>query len=279
MSPVVRHVGAPDTGALFVSRVPVRHFALSVVLTVVWSAAAFAYSCPPDRIDETVRVAYVHDGDTVALADGRKLRIVGINTPELGFKGASPEAFATEARDALRAQLASRREIGLRFDQQQKDRYGRVLAHVFLENGVSLTAQLLEQGYGSALAVPPNLWNADCYRAAEREARTRRRGIWVLPAYQHTDAAVVDLDASGYKILQGRVSRWVARGGATALYLDGNVVLRVHDADAGYFEPGFFQRGPGYWQGREIEFRGWLHRYKDHLYMRIRHPAALTILE
>ncbi|KAF0191723.1 MAG: nuclease [Gammaproteobacteria bacterium] len=279
MSPVVRHVRAPGTGALFVSRVLVRHFVLPVLLTVVWSAAGFAYSCPPDRIDETVQVAYVNDGDTVALADGRKLRIVGINTPELGFTGASPEAFATEARDALWALLASRREIGLRFDQQQKDRYGRVLAHVFLENGVSLTAQLLEQGYGSALTVLPNLWNAECYRAAEREARTRQRGIWVLPAYQHTDAAAVDLDASGYKILQGRVSRWVVRGGATYLYLDGKVVLRIHGDDAGYFDPRIFQRGSGYCQGRKIEVRGWLHRYKDHLYMRIRHPAALTILE
>lgn len=279
MSPLARPARAPDPGAFFVSGAFLKYLMLLVLLTEIGSAAAVAHPCPPDRIDETTRVAYVHDGDTVVLADGRKLRIVGLNAPELGRDGSPPEEFALRARDTLRSLLASGHEIGLRLDQQRQDRYGRLLAHVFLDNNVNVAARLLAQGYGTTLVVPPNLWHETCYRAAEREARERARGIWMLPAYQHTDAAALDIDASGYKILRGRVSRLAVGGNSVRLYLDGNVVVRIHSNDVGYFKPLTFDTGSGYWAGRNIEARGWVHRYQDRVYMQIRHPAALTIVD
>ena len=64
------------------------------------SRALAAVDCPADRIDEYVEVADVHDGDTVRLVDGRKLRLIGFNTPELARDESPAEPLATEARQA-----------------------------------------------------------------------------------------------------------------------------------------------------------------------------------
>jgi endonuclease YncB( thermonuclease family) len=78
-------------------------FAAAILLCV--SALARA-DCAADRIDELARVARVHDGDTVVLHDGRKLRLIGINTPELPREDSPGQPFAQEARAALATLLA-----------------------------------------------------------------------------------------------------------------------------------------------------------------------------
>lgn len=246
-----------------------------VVLLCTASLVSHAQTCAPDRVDERVRVSRVHDGDTVQLRDGRKLRFVGVDTPELGRDGAPSQPYAQEAARALDKLLAAQPFLQLRYDAERRDPYQRLLAHLYLENGVSVEAWLLEQGYATQLVVPPNVWNLECYRAAERRAREARRGIWSLPRYQPVEAAALPRDAAGFYVVRGRVARIAESAKSVWLNLPGDVALRIDRKDLRYFDAPAMR----HWEGRTLIARGWLHRERGGLVMRVRHPAALDHVE
>ena len=95
------------------------------------TTAVFAL-CASERYDETIIIKKVHDGDTVNLADGRKLRLIGINTPELARDDRPAESYAAEAREYLQQYAEQTRLWRVRWGLQQQDRYGRWLGHVFI---------------------------------------------------------------------------------------------------------------------------------------------------
>ena len=95
-----------------------------------------ASACAATGSTEHSQVTYVYDGDTVKLKDGRRLRFIGINTPEVSRKGKPVQPLAEAARTALQDLLDTHNgTLLLQYGQQDHDRYGRLLAHVFLENG------------------------------------------------------------------------------------------------------------------------------------------------
>ena len=143
--------------------------------------AAASDDCIPERFDETVIVDHVYDGDTVRLTDGRRLRLIGLDTPEIFHDGRKAEPFAKAARSALVALLAqSGHQLHLAYDRERIDKYGRTLAHAYIVNGqpLSVGIELLVKGYAKTLFVPPNDRFAGCYRAAESRAREARAGLW-----------------------------------------------------------------------------------------------------
>ena len=93
-------------------------------------------------------VERVVDGDTFILANGERVRLLGIDAPELhagrrGHPGPFPEPGAVEARAALAAMIEGRR---VRLERHGRDRYGRTLARVYLPDGREAGAVLLERG-------------------------------------------------------------------------------------------------------------------------------------
>ena len=123
-------------------------------------------------------VSYVIDGDTFDLADGQRVRMLGIDAPEAGFGGKSPEAFSAEATDWLRNRIEGR-EVALRIDHPRTDRYRRTLAWVFEADGTLVNQQMLLAGRAKLLAdfgLPADL--EPTLRQAESEARIRRIGLW-----------------------------------------------------------------------------------------------------
>ncbi|MDH5185190.1 MAG: thermonuclease family protein, partial [Gammaproteobacteria bacterium] len=131
--------------------------ALFVFLALLSPPRLFAQPCLPPVIDEYATVRYVHDGDTLHLTDGRKLRFIGINTPELARDDLPQEPYAVEARQYVRGLLPTGSRIGLVYGTEREDRHGRVLAHIVLADGSSLNRRMLEHGYAQYIAVPPNL--------------------------------------------------------------------------------------------------------------------------
>ncbi len=123
----------------------------------------------PDRL-ETATVATVTDGDTIELADGRRVRYIGINTPE------RDQPYYQEATDINR-QLVGNQEVQLEFDVETFDKYGRTLAYVWVE-GVMINLEIIRQGYANAFTVPPNVRYEEQFREAERKARQAERGLW-----------------------------------------------------------------------------------------------------
>ena len=92
---------------------------------------------------EKASVKWVYDGDTVLLQDKRKIRIIGINSPETQHHKQKTEAYGAKAREALRELLKGfNYHIYLEYDQQREDKYSRILAHVFC-----LMAPIYQAGY------------------------------------------------------------------------------------------------------------------------------------
>ncbi len=128
------------------------------------------------------RVKRVFDGDTVQLSDGRRVRIIGINTPELAHGRAPAEEGAEAARDWLRQRLDGR-EIRLAFDRERGDRHGRWLAYLHDGRGDDIGLGLLCAGLAHVNIYPPNTARIEGYLAAEAEARAAGLGIWSQPRF------------------------------------------------------------------------------------------------
>jgi micrococcal nuclease len=123
----------------------------------------------PDNL-ETVTVASVVDGDTVELTNGRRVRYIGINTPE------RDQPYYAEAT-ALNRKLVEGKNVQLEFDLETFDQYGRSLAYLWFE-GRLVNLTIVQEGYANAFTVPPNVRYEERFREAEREAREAERGLW-----------------------------------------------------------------------------------------------------
>jgi endonuclease YncB( thermonuclease family) len=138
-------------------------------------------TAPPVSAPETQEiavVAHVVDGDTVRLQDGRRVRYVGIDAPEMEDPFGQAEPLAEEATRANRRRVAGRR-VQLERDTSEHDRFGRILRHV-LVNGQCVGVDLVRAGLARALPLYPDLGRADEILVAEQEARAARRGIWSI---------------------------------------------------------------------------------------------------
>ena len=193
-------------------------------------------------------VGRVIDGDTLELRDGRRLRLIGINTPEIGRRGETSEAFAQAARQRLQ-QLTDVQPLLLSVGENPKDHYGRTLGHLYAADS-NIEAQLLREGLGYALAVPPNVDLVECHATAERVAREGSLGVWEGAAF--TPASQVS--SGGFHIVRGRVQSVSKAGKYYWLELDGPLVLRVAKRDTSY------PKAPSVEQlaGNEVEARGWV---------------------
>lgn len=124
-----------------------------------------------------VRVRWVNDGDTVVLNDGRKLRYLGINTPEIDYERQLGQPYAYVAKRFNR-ELVDGKKIRLEFEQKKTDQYGRMLAYVFLADGTFVNRQLLIKGYGYFYPSKlPGKYD-DLLLKTQREAMSTQTGIW-----------------------------------------------------------------------------------------------------
>lgn len=135
------------------------------------TATAPAHGGPSQPGDlQSATVAKVVDGDTIELSDGRRVRYIGINTPERG------QPYYQEATEANR-QLVEGRDVQIEFDVETFDQYGRTLAYIWVD-GVMANWEIINRGFANAFTVPPNVRYEAEFRAAERAAREAGRGLW-----------------------------------------------------------------------------------------------------
>jgi len=108
----------------------------------------------------SVEVVHVVDGDTIEVCciAGRreKVRYIGVNTPEMNHPTKGVEAYGKEARETNR-RLVESKTVRLEFDVDPQDRYGRLLAYVYLEDGTFVNAWLVGRGFAQVMTVPPNV--------------------------------------------------------------------------------------------------------------------------
>ena len=137
---------------------------------------------------ETATVLRVIDGDTCLLEDGRRVRYLGINSPEKG------EPHAMEATLANNA-LVGGKTIRMEFLRAREDRYGRLLAYVFV-NETLVNEVLVRQGHAHIYFRVAAKYG-ERLRQAQEEARTAGRGIWEKVAERSIAIATVHADAEG----------------------------------------------------------------------------------
>lgn len=118
-------------------------------------------------------VANIVDGDTIDLESGERVRYLMIDTPELS----SQDCYAEEATE-LNRQLVLDREIRLAYDVECQDRFGRLLAYVYVGDN-EINTLMVERGYACLLQIPPNgADRSDEFAGLENLARNEERGMW-----------------------------------------------------------------------------------------------------
>ncbi|RDH80884.1 MAG: nuclease [endosymbiont of Seepiophila jonesi] len=218
-------------------------------------------------------MAEVFDGDTLLLSDGRRIRLIGINTPETGWEDKPDEPHAKAAKRRLERLVSdSGKRIRLEKGHQQKDRYRRILAHIYSQNGKNLIEALLQDGAGFQIVFPPNLDHLQCYSAAESRARAAGRGVWASASVP--DAAGLARSVEGFRLLRGWVEKLQQSRRSFWLNIAG-VKLRVDRSDLDHFNEGQLES----LVGQRVEVRGWIRSYKGSQRIRIRHPSAIRKLD
>jgi micrococcal nuclease len=117
-------------------------------------------------------VAEVVDGDTLRCRDGRKVRLIGIDSPE---RAQGSEGVL--ARRALLRLLPLGRAVRLERDVRGTDRYGRTLAYVWTGDSL-INEVMVRQGWAVLYTVPPDVKYADRLERAQKEARQAKAGLW-----------------------------------------------------------------------------------------------------
>ena len=153
------------------------HASLHLLAVLV---AACLLGCEPP-LPKEARVRRVVDGDTIQLADGRLLRYIGINAPEVRRRVAgrwveAPEPFGLAASKANR-QLVEGRTVRLEYDVQTHDRFGRLLAYVYVDEAM-VNEELVREGLAEPLVIRPDVKYAERFRELADEARREHRGRW-----------------------------------------------------------------------------------------------------
>ena len=152
--------------------------AVLAALAAMGGRAALDGAVPWEGAPEVATVERVVDGDTIVLAGGRRVRYIGVDTPESVKPGTPVECFGKAARRA-NARLIEHERVRLRYDAERRDRYGRTLAYVYRDrDGLFVNAELLRRGYASTLTIPPNVAHAVEFRRLVRRAREAGRGLW-----------------------------------------------------------------------------------------------------
>ncbi|MDD4980277.1 MAG: thermonuclease family protein [Candidatus Omnitrophica bacterium] len=138
-----------------------------------------------------IYVKRVVDGDTIQLETGEKVRLIGIDTPEMHesnklYKdsqrsGQDTAAIRESGRRAYEftKKLVEGKRVSLEFDVEKYDKYQRLLAYVYLKgDGTFVNAEIISQGYASLMTIPPNVKYADSFLKLYQEARQNKRGLW-----------------------------------------------------------------------------------------------------
>ena len=149
----------------------------AALLAVVVGVAAVAAATDTAALEAAV--VRVVDGDTIHVRLGErveKVRYIGVNTPELHHPTRGEEPGGREAADVNRRLVAGKR-VRLELDVQARDRYGRLLAYVWV-GSVMVNAELVRLGYAQVMTIPPNVRHQQRFVALAREAREAGRGLW-----------------------------------------------------------------------------------------------------
>jgi endonuclease YncB( thermonuclease family) len=237
-----------------------------------------------------VEVAAALDGDTLRLSDGRELRLAGVEAPQPdlprpGSTGGTHDAAAiAAAADAARqalAELAAGRSVTLYYDQRRNDRYGRVVAQVVAPADVWVEAALLRRGLVRVHTARDVAAGAADLLQTEAEARSARRGLWALAAYQVRTPQDLSRWLDSFQIVAGRIAGSHRSPGRLWLEFAGGrggpaLEIAIPSAANRLFRAAKLNPTTAL-VGADVRVRGWL-RWQNGPIIDVDHPAQIEIL-
>ena len=163
---------------------------IAILIIIVLVAAGALYFLSSISLDEGEEheVTEVIDGDTIRLANGEKVRLIGINTPETG------QPYYSDATVKL-TELVEGKTVTLKKDKDHEDQYGRWLRYIYLDD-IFVNLEMVKGGYALSYRFEPNLKHADEFDDAEEEARNAGRVIW-SPSPFSMSVSELHYDAEG----------------------------------------------------------------------------------
>lgn len=255
-----------------------------VFLCLLSSSSLLAECGHPETA--VIAVAKVQDGDTLKLADGRSVRVLGINAPEItvGQKRGQPlgqESLASARRFVAQAGG----EVRLGFDAEKRDHYGRWLAHVYDKSGRSLAAEQIRAGMAFQVSVPPNGAQESCLSSIESRVRKNPSGVWRNPYWSGFPSDALALSDTGFRLVRGKVAR-VDVNSSVWIEFEGELVAQIKKSDW----PAFGRRDWKSLEGKKLEVRGWIVARKNKggsngkrqfkpLMMGVRSPSSLKVID
>ncbi len=246
---------------------------------------ALAASCPAARAQLAGSahgtVAAVMSGDTVKLADGRVVRLIGLRAPypPLTLPKGAAWAPMEQARGALIALTLGRR-VRLAVTGRREDRYGRLLAHAYLSNGDWIQGRMLEIGLARVETFADNRAHAGRMLALEAKARDAKIGLWRLPDYRILTALEAGTAVGRFALVQGTVLSVAVRRRRTYLNFgkrwktDFTVVIERRDLRR--FRTGGVNIRR--YANRAVRVRGWVEENNGPM-IRITHPEQIEVLD
>lgn len=152
------------------------------------------------------KVVEIIDGDTLLLENGREVRLVGLQSPKiaLGRKNFKEWPLGYEARDAL-SELTLNQYVSLYFGGRNMDRYGRSLAHLFLDDGTWVQGEMLRRGMARVYSFADNRSVVQEMLSAERMSFNARIGIWALDYYKIRPQEISGRYTNSFQIISGTI--------------------------------------------------------------------------
>ena len=184
-----------------------------ICITLLWLLVISTLCCAEnsqiqDKEQNEYKVIKIFDGDTIVLGiDGveERVRFIGMDTPEIAHREKPAEYFANEATEHLKQILSKHKITKLEYDVIKRDKYGRLLAYLFLDNGEMLNEKMVKDGYAYLLTIPPNVKYNERFQSAIKYAREDSLGLWKngIKIFNATDIDSLEKNIGKYATVQG----------------------------------------------------------------------------
>ena len=210
-----------------------------------------------------VEVGHVYDGDTFLTNKGEKVRLLGINTPEMPYNDRPGQIMAKKAKRRL-AELISGKLVQLRMDKEKRGTYGRTLAQIYLHDGTWINALLVREGLAHVYIFAPNFRWAKALMQLESIARNNRQGIWKTERFHILSSQdVSNVQIGQFRLINGIVSAF--QGWRFQL---GGLMISVPRKARPWFKGGLRVQ-----DGRKVTVRGTIRiSGNGHLYLALHSP-------
>ena len=260
----------------------------------LWWVLLLLLAAAPASAEEAAHVASVVDGDTVvlkvALKGATTIRLVGIQAPKLALGRKNFPAWPlAEASKSMLESLVMGKTLGLSFGGTEKDRHGRLLAHLYVKGGHLngggpnsgrwVQGEMLKAGMARVYSFADNRARVAEMLALEKNARDARRGIWGLGYYAVRRPEELAALIGTFQLVRGRVLR--------AARVKGRVYLNFGDDWRQDFTVTVDSRArrmfkkagvdPLAFEGREVRVRGWLKKWNGPM-IDATHPEQIEVL-